>query len=117
MEAIQIRRLDPIDRSLAVRLVGLQRPAYRIEADLIGFDGIPQLRIDHPTITVSTGTANPPARRLYEGPGFEHGHDESIVPWRLDLPFRQAAIAMSPAAITSRPRSGSPEGKQPHGAA
>jgi ribosomal protein S18 acetylase RimI-like enzyme len=35
--------IDPRDRAVAAALVDLQRAAYRVEADLIGFDGIPPL--------------------------------------------------------------------------
>jgi ribosomal protein S18 acetylase RimI-like enzyme len=35
--------IDPSEPGLAERLVEIQRGAYAIEADLIGFDGIPQL--------------------------------------------------------------------------
>lgn len=124
--------LGPIDLSddaVASRVIEIQRAAYRVEADLIGFDGIPPLHDDvadvraldlawlgswdagelvgfvawsvsgatcdidrlavhpeharrghgralvttllhHAVVTVSTGTANTPARRLYESLGF-----------------------------------------------
>jgi ribosomal protein S18 acetylase RimI-like enzyme len=124
-----LRLLDPNDDAVAAEIVAVQRSAYRIEADLIGFDGIPplhesvadvqshqlewlgsfegarlagligwtsadgvcdidRLAVDpafarrghgrrlvsellyHPVIVVSTGTANAPARRLYESLGF-----------------------------------------------
>lgn len=35
--------LDPDDQDVATRVVEIQRAAYQVEADLIGFDGIPQL--------------------------------------------------------------------------
>jgi len=40
---IPIQWLDPIDRPTTERLVRLPRAAYRVEANLIGFQGIPQL--------------------------------------------------------------------------
>ncbi|MFZ9630134.1 MAG: GNAT family N-acetyltransferase [Ilumatobacteraceae bacterium] len=126
---VVVRPIDLSDDDVAARVVEIQRAAYRIEADLIGFDGIPPLHdtvvdvrsvdlqwlgswehgelagiiawtlvngvcdIDrlavHPTfmrrghgraligpllrhevVTVSTGSANAPARRLYESLGF-----------------------------------------------
>ena len=124
-----VERFDLTNRAVAERILEIQRLAYRVEADLIGFDGIPPLHetldelmrqslewigiradgqivaalayvtdsdvldidrlvvapdhfgrgygsalvsslLDHPRITVSTGTANLPARRLYEKLGF-----------------------------------------------
>ena len=41
---MELRRLDLSDPGLAARVLDLQRRAYRIEADLIGSDGIPPLR-------------------------------------------------------------------------
>jgi len=41
---IDLVRLDLSDRRIAQSLLKLQRRAYRIEADLIGSDGIPPLR-------------------------------------------------------------------------
>ncbi|MCB1001912.1 MAG: GNAT family N-acetyltransferase [Acidimicrobiales bacterium] len=38
-----IERLDLADRALAARVLDLQRAAYRVEADLIDFDGIPPM--------------------------------------------------------------------------
>ena len=38
-----VDRLDLSDRDTAAQVLAVQRAAYRIEADLIGFDGIPQL--------------------------------------------------------------------------
>ena len=40
---MELRRLDIDDRTAATELLELQRRAYRIEADLIGSDGIPPL--------------------------------------------------------------------------
>ncbi|HEX2504813.1 MAG TPA: GNAT family N-acetyltransferase [Gaiellaceae bacterium] len=40
---MEIRTLDPSDADAAAELLGLQRRAYRVEADLIGSDGIPPL--------------------------------------------------------------------------
>jgi ribosomal protein S18 acetylase RimI-like enzyme len=127
---LAIEQLDPAGHGVAEQLLALQRAAYRVEADLIGFDGIPPLHeslkelqaqplewiglradsrivaalayrverdlcdidrlvvdpryfgrgygsalvaslLHHPQITVSTGTANTPARRLYEKHGFQ----------------------------------------------
>lgn len=124
-----VRPLDLADEAVAGRVVDIQRASYRIEADLIGFDGIPPLHdtvadvrrhdlrwfgsweggelagiiactdvdgvreidrlavhplfhrrgharalvehvLDHPLVVVSTGTANTPARTLYESFGF-----------------------------------------------
>lgn len=38
-----IRQLDFTQEKIVVRALAIQKVAYRIEADLIGFDGIPQL--------------------------------------------------------------------------
>lgn len=38
-----VARLDLGDRDTASQILAVQRAAYRIEADLIGFEGIPQL--------------------------------------------------------------------------
>lgn len=124
-----LQQVDVSDLVVASRVVTIQRESYRVEADLIGFEGIPPLHetadelcdlelqwlgswedgvlvgvvawsvrddhcaIDrlavHPTyfrrghgrelvsslahhrdVTVSTGTMNTPARRLYESLGF-----------------------------------------------
>ena len=124
-----VRPLDLADEAVACRVVDIQHASYRIEADLIGFDGIPPLHdtvadvrqhdlrwlgvwddgdlagiiawidvdgvreidrlavhpqfhrrghartlvehaLDHPRVVVSTGTANTPARTLYESLGF-----------------------------------------------
>jgi ribosomal protein S18 acetylase RimI-like enzyme len=43
MEAPVIRRLDLSDEDTVHRLWSLQRAAYAVEAELIGFDGIPPL--------------------------------------------------------------------------
>lgn len=135
-----VEELDLTDGSTAAELLLLQQAAYRVEADLVGFDGIPPLhetldemvarpltwlgvrsddgsvvaalaytetpgRIDidrlvvapshfrqgmasvlvsaldsDVRITVSTGTANVPAHRLYETHGFRRTGDEMIVP-------------------------------------
>lgn len=132
--------LDLSDPSTAAAVLRLQHAAYRVEADLIGFEDIPPLHetlmqlvgtplqwlgvrspdgdiaaalayttddtsvdIDRlvvspdlfrngygsalvaaidptATVTVSTGSANVPAHRLYEGLGFAKAHDEEIVP-------------------------------------
>jgi GNAT superfamily N-acetyltransferase len=40
---VELRRLDVTDRAVAADVLELQRRAYRIEADLIGSDGIPPL--------------------------------------------------------------------------
>ena len=134
--------LGPIDLSnddVAVRVIEIQRASYRVEADLIGFEGIPPMHEDvgdlrsldlqwlgswesgllvgvigwstisdsceidrlavhpehfrrghgralvsavmnHPTVTVSTGTNNAPARRLYESLGFVAVNEHKIGP-------------------------------------
>ncbi|HEU4965088.1 MAG TPA: GNAT family N-acetyltransferase, partial [Bacilli bacterium] len=41
--SLQIRPLDLTDKKEAMQLLAVQIPAYRVEADLIGFDGIPPL--------------------------------------------------------------------------
>ena len=38
-----ISSIDPSDHTVATRIVEIQRSAYAVEAELIGFDGIPQL--------------------------------------------------------------------------
>ena len=38
-----LRKIDPEVHEVALRIVEIQRAAYAIEADLIGFGGIPQL--------------------------------------------------------------------------
>ena len=43
-----LRPLDLTDDPLAERVVAIQQVAYRVEADLIGFDGIPPL---HDTVS------------------------------------------------------------------
>ncbi len=133
----KIELLDLSDRETAAQVLDVQRVAYRIEADLIGFDGIPPLHeslaelvaqplewigirrggkvvaalayqvagdlcdidrlvvspehfgkglasmlvgalLHHPRITVSTGTQNTPARRLYEKLGFQRIGERQI---------------------------------------
>lgn len=37
-------RLNVQEKAVAEQIIRVQRPAYRIEADLIGFDGIPALK-------------------------------------------------------------------------
>ncbi len=134
-----VEALDLRQPGVAERVLEIQRLAYQVEADLIGFDGIPplheslaelkarQLRwlgvraggdivaalgytvddtvcdidrlvvdpahfgqghgsalvaalLDFPRITVSTGTANVPARRLYEKLGFQPLGETEIAP-------------------------------------
>jgi ribosomal protein S18 acetylase RimI-like enzyme len=41
-----VRVLDQHDPATAARIVAVQHAAYRVEADLIGFDGIPPLHDD-----------------------------------------------------------------------
>ncbi len=41
---MELRRLDLADRATAEGVLDLQRCAYRVEADLIGSDGIPPLQ-------------------------------------------------------------------------
>ena len=129
MVSPQVASLDLFDGGTVRRVLDLQRAAYRVEADLIGFDGIPPLHetldellgqplewigiraggrivaalgyrlvvdpehfgrgygsalvaslLDQPCITVSTGTANLPARRLYEKHGFQRVGEVEIAP-------------------------------------
>lgn len=49
-----IRPLDLSDRVLAVRLLTIQHAAYAVEAELIGFDGIPPLQEDLAGLMAST---------------------------------------------------------------
>ncbi len=49
-----IRPLDVSDRALAERLLEIQHRAYAVEAELIGFDGIPPLQEDLAGLMSST---------------------------------------------------------------
>ncbi|MGW1341455.1 GNAT family N-acetyltransferase [Kribbella sp. NPDC002412] len=49
-----IRPLDLSDRALAERVLAIQRAAYAVEAELIGFDGIPPLQEDLDGLMAST---------------------------------------------------------------
>jgi ribosomal protein S18 acetylase RimI-like enzyme len=49
-----IRPLDVRDRALAERLLEIQHRAYAVEAELIGFDGIPPLQEDLDGLMSST---------------------------------------------------------------
>ncbi|MFI7067406.1 GNAT family N-acetyltransferase [Kribbella sp. NPDC050124] len=49
-----IRPLDLTDRALAERLLAIQHAAYAVEAELIGFDGIPPLQEDLDGLMSST---------------------------------------------------------------
>ncbi|MEU4603396.1 GNAT family N-acetyltransferase [Kribbella sp. NPDC023972] len=49
-----IRPLDVTDRALAERLLEIQHRAYAVEAELIGFDGIPPLQEDLEGLMSST---------------------------------------------------------------
>jgi ribosomal protein S18 acetylase RimI-like enzyme len=49
-----IRSLDLSDRALAERLLTIQHAAYAVEAELIGFDGIPPLQEDLAGLMTST---------------------------------------------------------------
>ena len=49
-----IRRLDLSDRAVAERLLTIQHAAYAVEAELIGFDGIPPLQEDLAGLMAST---------------------------------------------------------------
>ncbi|HEY3562718.1 MAG TPA: GNAT family N-acetyltransferase [Kribbella sp.] len=49
-----IRPLDVADRTLAERLLTIQHAAYAVEAELIGFDGIPPLHEDLEGLMSST---------------------------------------------------------------
>ena len=140
MSSSTVEQLDLADESTAVQVLAIQRDAYQMEAELIGFDGIPPLletidelvaqplswlgirsregavvaalgfarteesvdidRLmvapdhhrrgmarallaalgDEARITVSTGTANAPAHRLYESNGFNNIGTEMIEP-------------------------------------
>jgi len=52
--AVVIKALDVSDRALAERLLELQHAAYAVEAELIGFDGIPPLQEDLVGLMAST---------------------------------------------------------------
>jgi ribosomal protein S18 acetylase RimI-like enzyme len=49
-----ITPLDLTDRTLAERLLQIQHAAYAVEAELIGFDGIPPLQEDLAGLMLST---------------------------------------------------------------
>ena len=49
-----IRPLDLSDRAVAERLLTIQHAAYAVEAELIGFDGIPPLQEDLAGLMAST---------------------------------------------------------------
>ncbi|TDD61769.1 GNAT family N-acetyltransferase [Kribbella antibiotica] len=49
-----ITALDLTDRALAERLLAIQHAAYAVEAELIGFDGIPPLQEDLAGLMAST---------------------------------------------------------------
>ena len=49
-----IRPLDLTDQALAERLLTIQHAAYAVEAELIGFDGIPPLQEDLAGLMAST---------------------------------------------------------------
>ncbi|WP_350279190.1 GNAT family N-acetyltransferase [Kribbella sp. HUAS MG21] len=49
-----ITPLDVTDRALAERLLAIQHAAYAVEAELIGFDGIPPLQEDLAGLMSST---------------------------------------------------------------
>jgi ribosomal protein S18 acetylase RimI-like enzyme len=49
-----IRALDLSDRAVAERVLAIQRAAYAVEAELIGFDGIPPLQEDLAGLMTST---------------------------------------------------------------
>ncbi len=136
--AWRVERLDLSDAETALQVLQVQRCAYRVEAELIGFDGIPPLHesyeelvassltfmgircggiaaaiafelegdrcdidrlvvmpehfakgmasalvtrlLHHPRITVSTPSANTPARRLYEKHGFQVVGERLVAP-------------------------------------
>lgn len=148
-----VEQLDLSEGSTAAEVLAIQRAAYRIEADLIGYEEIPPLRegldqlVAHPLnwlgirssdgavvaalgfvrtagrvdidrlmvapacfgrgmaraligalgdevkITVSTGTANTPARRLYESSGFTDVGDEMVEPGLSITHFEREAQA------------------------
>lgn len=144
-----LQPINVFDFEVASRVIAIQRDSYRVEADLIGFDGIPPLHetadvlanldpqwlgswedgllvgimawsvqdghceIDrlavHPTsfrrghgralvssllhhrlVTVSTGTMNIPARRLYESLGFVPINEREIAPGVTSTGFRRS---------------------------
>jgi hypothetical protein len=75
----QPTRLDLSDEATVRQLWHLQRLAYAVEAELIGYDGIPELEPASRTI-VSTGTANTPALTLYRRRGFVPTGNRQIAP-------------------------------------
>ncbi len=136
-----IKQINHANKQVAQAIQSIQRPAYRMEAELMGFDGIPQLaetveeiqqsdetfigfqdeflkgflsfkkeekvvdiyrlvvdplyfrrgiarrllehlleQNDSVEVTVSTGTANMPARRLYQSFGFQEEETFEVAP-------------------------------------
>lgn len=65
--------LDPEDLDVAKRIVEIQIAAYRVEADLIGFDGIPQL-------TESAEDVRSLPSMQWRG-AFDDGHLVGIIAW------------------------------------
>ena len=51
-----VERLDLSDVETAVQVLQVQRAAYRVEAELIGFDGIPPLHESYEELIVSSMT-------------------------------------------------------------
>ncbi|MFM8484226.1 MAG: GNAT family N-acetyltransferase [Actinomycetota bacterium] len=144
-----LQPIDVFDFEVASRVIAIQRESYRVEADLIGFDGIPPLHetadvlanldpqwlgswedgllvgimawsvqdghceidrlavhpgffrrghgrtlvsslLHHRLVTVSTGTMNIPARRLYESLGFVPMNEREIAPGVTSTGFRRS---------------------------
>lgn len=49
-----IKQINHQDRNISKQIVSVQIPAYKIEAQIIGFDGIPQLKDTVDTIETSS---------------------------------------------------------------
>ncbi|UJR87237.1 Alanine acetyltransferase (plasmid) [Sandaracinus amylolyticus] len=157
-----MRPIDVRDPEIAQRLWQMQRAAYRIEADLIGFEAIPPLHesleqliaapltwlgavedgelvgaiayvvesgtcdinrlfvdprfvrrgwgrrltesvLEHPVVTVSTGTANTPARELYRSLGFVDVATREIAPGTTVTIAERRAAPQGAADASGRP--------------
>jgi ribosomal protein S18 acetylase RimI-like enzyme len=53
---VELQRLDLTDRAVAGAALAVQRRAYRVEADLVGFDAIPPLHESLADLQASTET-------------------------------------------------------------
>ena len=53
---MELQRLDLTDRAVAGAVLAVQRRAYRVEADLVGFDAIPPLHETLADLQASTET-------------------------------------------------------------